>query len=344
MDRYHDEEIKEGLKQERLKRNESAAIENVKKFYTENEDYIALCYKYYLQYELEKSNYIKSVQYDEKKFVKEIQGKTILVLTANSIEEGVLLHGLADACKEKVSFYYLYDYAYHVCHINEYTIIHMHAVKTGEEATRRSINAARKMFKPKVIILLGICYGLDYDNHELGTVLISSILKTYRLNFRDSDIGEETIFEAEEEEHKKPNSHLFSHVERIFSYRHIYSSISVKPNLRKKVKWDTGIILSSNSLMSSKKVKTAILEAFGSAKPKPVGGEMEGGGLLKTKIVEEDNLDCWLVVKGISDWGEKKNSFSADPKISQYMKAGIQAMAMVHAWSMFYEMVMQRCL
>lgn len=341
---YNEENIKAKLDNIKAVKKENIASKKFKSFYKENKPYIDECYAYYLEYKLKKENYLKPVQYDMNKFMRGLgMEKTILVLTANSIEEGILLHGLVDVGKEKLDYYLLNDSVYHVCRLNGHNIVHMHASKTGEELTRKTINAASSIFTPDAIILLGICYGVDLDNYELGNVLISSGLKNYRLNFRDSDENDETIFEAEEEEFKCPNNHLISIVSHIFSYRQIYSSIQEKNRSKVTVQWKMGTILSSNSLMSSKKVKQAVINAFGTVRPRPIGGEMEGGGLLKTKIVEEQSLDRWLVVKGICDWGEKKNSLDKDPKVSEHMKDAIQAMAMVHTWSVFYEMLKQEC-
>lgn len=340
---YSEDDFRAGLDRVKTQKNENSASENVKDFYKKNEPYITSCYSYYLQYKSNKSNYVKSAQYEIERFKQELIGTVILVLTANPIEEGVLLHGLTDAAIKKMKFFLINDYAYHVCHLYEHTIVHMHTGKTGEEFTRKTINAAGSIFEPDVIVLLGICYGIDFQKHTLGEVFISSGLKTYRLNFRDSNKNDETIFEAEEETYKTPNNHLITTVRQIFSYRQVYSFIPEVNGSKVSITWDMGTVLSSNSLMSSKRVKEAVIKAFGTAKPKPLGGEMEGGGLLKTKVVEEQDLDRWLVVKGICDWGEKKNFLDDDPQVSERMKDAIQAMAMVHAWSIFYEMLAQEC-
>lgn len=338
-----EEKLKAALDNVKSRKSENSASENVKQFYHNHEPYINSCYNYYLQYERHKADYVESVQYEIEEFKKELKGKIILVLTANSIEEGVLLHSLVKVGKQKLGFYFINDHAYHICHFKDNTIVHVHTDKTGENFTRRTINAAENIFKPDTIVLLGICYGFDFDKYELGNVLISSGLKTYRLNFRDSNEDEETVFDAQEEEYKTPNQHLFSMIKQIIRYRQIYSFIPENNGTLVSIRCEEGIVLSSNSLMSSKRVKEAVINAFGSAKPKPIGGEMEGGGLLTTKIVEEQRFERWLIVKGICDWGEKKNLLDKDPKISMHMKDSIQAMAMVHASSVFFEMLMQEC-
>lgn len=332
------------LEAEQVKRNAQSADENVRKFYLENREYCEQCYSYYGQYSSKKEKYVNPVFYDkEEQFKKNLKGIIVLVITANPIEEGILLHGLSDVTNQKNEFYFIDNYAYQVSFCNDYTIVHVHAHRTGEEFTRRAINAATNLFMPDFIVLLGICYGLDYMKHKLGNVFISDSLKTYRLNFRDSEVDDETIFEAEEEYHQNPNNRLLNMIKAVLSYREVYSQIREKDGTQRSVRWDCGTILSSNSLMSSRRVKEAVKEALCGVKPKPLGGEMEGGGLLKTKVVEEQHFDNWLVIKSICDWGEKKNLLDPDPSVSELMKDSIQAVAMVHAWSTFYEMLNQKC-
>lgn len=335
--------IELGLQQEKERKDEFSASENVKDFFEKNQGYVKKCYKYYESYKFNKADYINQIyESDIKKLQSICTKKTILVITANPIEEGVLLHGLSDATESKLQFFIVGNFPYHICKIGEYTIVHTHTPRTGVEMTRRAINASTKYIKPTAIVLLGICYGLDFNKYELGDVLIASTLKNFRLNFRDSDSSDETIFEAEVEENfgvsTEPRVGLQSGVTTKLGYRNIFSSVTEENGMLRKINFVAGTILSANCLMSSKKVKLAVLEVFGNVRPKPLGGEMEGGGLLNSEILE-NGFDNWMVLKSICDWGEKKNSLSSDRKISTMMKDSIQAMAMVHSWSVFYEMV-----
>lgn len=339
-------EIKLGLQQEKGRKNELSASDNVKNFFEDNRLYIENCFDYYNEYEANKADYIvQDCESNVKKLQSMCMGKIILVITANPIEEGVLLHGLSDAATSKLGFFIIGNFPYHVCTIGEYTIVHTHAPRTGVEMTCRAINAATKHIEPTAIVLLGICYGLDFNKYQLGDVLIASTLKNFRLNFRDSDSSEETIFEAEVEDSfgvsTKPRVELQSGVNVKLRYRNIFSIIRDERGSLRNIKWADGTMLSANCLMSSKKVKMAVLDAFGNVRPKPLGGEMEGGGLLNSEILEK-GFDNWIVMKSICDWGEKKNSLSSDPETSAKMKDAIQAMAMVHSWSVFYEMIKQR--
>ncbi len=144
---YSEDDFRTGLENKQFQKEGNSAIENVKAFYSKNEPYIKACYSYYLQYDSKKDNYINQVKYEEvDEFKKELNGRTILILTANPIEEGKLLHSLVDAGK-KLNFYLL--------------------------------NTVSNIFKPDAIMLLGICYGINFNDFDVGNVLISANLKTW---------------------------------------------------------------------------------------------------------------------------------------------------------------------
>ena len=97
-----------------------------------------------------------------------------------------------------------------------------------------------------------------------------------------------------------------------------------------------GRFLSSNSLVSSRKVKQAVMKQYASRKPKPLGGEMEGAGLLNSNMVEEDGFSNWLIIKSVCDWGEKKNMLDKDDaQKSDEIKDSLQAFAMSNTCGAF---------
>lgn len=339
---YTDEKYEENLQQEKNRKRKNLASENVRDFYSQNREYIQKCYSYYEEYKRCMKNYVNEcIDMDIKKLQSECSDRIILVITANPIEEGVLLHGLADAERQALDFYTIDGFPYHICKIYGYTIVHGHATSTGEETTRRVINTITKIITPKVIVLLGICYGIDLSKYKLGDVLIATKLKNYRFNFRDYDDSDQIILEAEEENlgvSIEPEVKMQRSLISKLNYRNIYSTIYDERQNEREVNWKEGMMLSANCLMSSKTAKEAVLKAFGNVKPKPIGGEMEGGGLLKSRILE-DGFGSWMLIKSICDWGEKKNLIFNNPEENEMVKDSIQAMAMVHSWSVFYDMI-----
>ena len=70
-----------------------------------------------------------------------------------------------------------------------------------------------------------------------------------------------------------------------------------------------------------------------------LGGEMEGAGILKSYIVENEGFDKWIIIKSICDWGEKKNALSDDPVESERIKDSLQAFAMANSCGVFDELL-----
>lgn len=329
-----------GLNREREKILSENAAENVVNFYQNNKEICDLAYTFYDDYKENINKYVKKpTMTSEKNFQSYLCRIKILVLTANPIECGVLLKWLSQKNTAPLDTYLVNSHSYNVFKVNEeQCIIHMNQYKTGEEYTRRAINNAAKLFKPNYICLIGICYGLNILKHSIGSVFISDSITTFRLNFRDQKDSDDVAFEAEEEYAQMPSNDMMQTIKSKLLYTSTYSilSNSGRPTIALN---HIGKFLSSNSLMSSCKVKKAILNAYGNTKPQPLGGEMEGAGILKSYIVEEEKTQKWVIIKSICDWGEKKNALSEDACISDKIKDSLQAFAMTNSCGVFEELL-----
>ncbi|MCM1234636.1 MAG: hypothetical protein NC489_31425 [Ruminococcus flavefaciens] len=100
------------------------------------------------------------------------------------------------------------------------------------------------------------------------------------------------------------------------------------------VKTKFGTLISINSLVSNKKFKKELLNAY-KIKPHPLGGEMEAKGLFKTNWFENQGKEKWLVIKSICDWGESKNLPGFEEQIKEKIKDSLQALAMSYTWVIF---------
>jgi nucleoside phosphorylase len=326
-----------GLSKQQSKNQEKTASQNALEFYENNKVYCQNSLSYYNEFKNNIGKYVDSpIKLNRNDFQSKLSGKKILVITANPIEKGVLLRKLSEYYNMKLPNFLINNNAYQIINTNDYTIIHSHANRTGDEFTRRTINNASKLFHIDYVLLLGICYGMDYEKDSLCSVIISNDVRGYRINFRDNEETDEVEFEAESEFSEKPNNSLVSNIEEFFSFfqpiNEDFSSQQAKVNVTIK----TGKILSSNSLMSSRKVKTSILSSLGHVKPKPLAGEMEACGIFKSNIFSDEKFDKWLVIKSICDWGEKKNSFEGKSKNEcEEIKDSIQAFSMLNTWIVF---------
>lgn len=335
-----EKEFEQGIKHEKEKQLTENAIENIIDFYQKNQSICEKANQYYSETDKNINQYVKYMGAVTKdKFINLLHPTKILVITVNPIEKAVFLHWLFDQHSSPVENYLVESMMYTIFHLNNaQTIIHVNPQRTGENETRLTINKTTKIFEPNYLFLLGICYGLDMKKHSIGSVFVSDSIITFRINFRDARDSDDTIFEAENEYDKSPDSKLIERIQQYLSYRVIYSILSeeAKPTTAKP---ETGRFLSSNSLVSSRKVKEAVMSQYANTRPKPLGGEMEGAGILKSNLVEENGFTNWIIIKSICDWGEKKNALDADEKKSELIKDSLQAYAMTNTCGAFHDIL-----
>lgn len=329
-----------GLEKEKENNQSEDAVENILKFYRKNKAICDLAYKYYNDYYKNVNKYVMSPvvkQADE--FRKILRPLKILVLTATSIERGVLLRWLSEKKGAPLETYLVDSVAYNIYQQSDtQCLIHVNQQKTGEEFTRKIINMAYNVFKPDYICMVGICYGLDRKKDFIGSVFISDCIKSFRINFRDEAYSDEVKFEAEDEYEKQPSDKMIQAINSKMLYTTTYNILS-NPDKPINAVTKIGRFLSSNSLMSSCKVKRAVLESYGNVKPVPLGGEMEGAGILKSYMVENDLFSQWVMIKSVCDWGEKKNMLDKNEKKSEKIKDSLQAFAMANSCGVFEELL-----
>ena len=333
-----------GLNRKRNNIDSEDAKENILSFYNKYDKFCVAANTRYKAYQSQKNRFISDPKRVSKEtFMNYIDSQIVLTLTANPIENAIFLHSLYDFVGRRSECFMVDKRCYQVVKTHEITIIHLHTEKTGDEATRRAINEATEIFAPDFIFLLGICYGIDRDNHSIGNVFISEKVKGYRINFRDREDSDVTIFEAEEEFDEYPEEDLRKALCSFFGYYDIVYNIESELE-EIHVPIAHGGILSSNSLISSKNVKEAVMNALGTSRPRPLGGEMEACGIFKSNYFEKKYFRRWMIIKGICDWGEKKNSLDKDYTRNEEIKDSIQAFAMGNVCQVFLKIIEKRIL
>jgi len=346
MDSLVEKEYADGLAKEKAKSKSETARDNILRFYKKNKRICDKAYKYYAKYNGDKTKHVNEpIHLTAEKFVKQLKLKKILILTANSIERGIFIRWLSEKKGSPLETYMVGNYAYNVYNVTdeakEFSIIHVDPGKTGEDYTRRAINNTCKIFQPDYIVALGICYGFYNNEYSIGHVFLSDSLTVFRFNFRDAE--DKTIrLETETEFEKQPAHNLLQPIRQRLMYTMTRNILSDdKQPLYVQTKF--GKFLSTNSLMSNKTAKQALMEQYGKTKPKPLGGEMEGPGILKSDIVQEKGFLNWLIVKGICDWGEMKNDLDPDEHKSELIKDSLQAYAMTNTCGVFDKILADLC-
>lgn len=345
-----EKEYADGLAKNTAAQKSQNAKDNILKFYSGNKVICDKAYQYYKEYETNISKFVKEpIHLTADEFLQRLKDKKMLVLTANPIELGVLVRWLSEKNGSPLETYMVGGYAYNIYNgVNnnstapkEYSIIHVNPGMTGDDSTRRVINSTCKMFQPESIVSLGICYGFDYEKYCIGHVFLSESLTVFRVNFRDSE-GDTIKLEPETEFDKQPAYKLVRSIRERIMYIMAQNFLSDDEE-PVYAKMRLGKFLSTNSLMSNKNAKRTLVEQYCITKPVPLGGEMEGPGILKSDIVQEKDYSNWLVVKSICDWGEAKNELDPDKEKSEQIKDSLQAFAMTNTCSVFDKILSELC-
>lgn len=333
------------------KNNSEYCKQKVLDFYKSNKAWCTEAHEHYKLIVQDEKNlsksYVDDVEIDYADFQKEISDKKIiLIITATEIEKNILVWKLKEKTNKKLTHYLISkNNNDHTIFLNAYCaeyqnclLINVRTSKieklivTGEEPARRAINDVYKFFTPNVIILLGICYGIDLNEQELGMVNVSQLVTGVRINLRDDRKSKKIHFEPIAEFNEYPNLEIITKIDHKLAFMNFKNN-----NHRINVK--LGNIVSANCIMSCKQAKTDIIETL---KPIPyIGGEMESCGLFKSSFMSNayNKFDRWLVIKSICDWGESKNNLAKTKAESDKIKDSIQSVAMENSCEVLFELI-----
>lgn len=164
---------------------------------------------------------------------------------------------------------------------------------TGDGASFDTVSNAVSDLNPSVIVAVGIAWGArDADGQQIGDVLLATQIRDAQHHkVKDG----ETILRGDVSSARGTLIKTFSAAAEIGGKRA-----------------HEGLLLSVETLFDNLDARNAILKA----EPTAIGGEMEGSGLLRALKRIESSVD-WIVVKGICDWGYKKNVDRAEKERNQ---------------------------
>lgn len=278
----------------------------------------------------------------ERRFKKILSHCKVLVLTANPIEKAILhyritnkrifvpepsynnLNGEEKEAREKkkqrIIRFFCDDTVFYVFKWHKYLVAHVHQGDTGTNTNMGSnaaVYSALNAFTPNVIISLGVAFGIDYKNQNLGDVIVSKRLFPYSENKRINALI-------------KPNRTQDQTIDRWLHVRLVNA-----PGFMEHVTY--GDILTGGSVLSSFEEKDRICQGYTKA-DFIVGGEMEGNGLFQ---IGNPQKIPGVVIKGICDWGVAKNDiFQFDPTREEDFKDSLQAYAMNNAFDQCSRLMM----
>lgn len=242
----------------------------------------------------------------------------VLILTANDVEQNIVTVKLHNEINTSVNNemklserYATKDgCVYQFASIRNINIVHMHPNDTAsftKSGSAAAVSSALERFRPKLVVSLGVAFGMDPINQSLGDVLLSSEIIPYDVFNKDTN-GKFKL-----RSNDKYTTHDALNAWNVL-IRTLKFSLEKQESWRRSLidkeisfQWQYGTMLSGGSVLSNEHKKKALLRAAKNiGEDAVIGGEMEGVGVYS--VCKRPDIPC-IVIKGICDWGAEKNSW-----------------------------------
>lgn len=290
-----------------------------------------------------------------------LERSPILLITANQVEANMMVRLLSHEFRinknNSSEFSTITDSGckFHFGFIGNNHVVHVQPkdmssyTKAGSFSTLESV---LKRYKPQLVISIGVAFGNDATKQNLGDVLVSKQLFPYDSSNKYSEKSIKLIGSPYE-----TNSQLLCGWRDLLEYEEFPREVlegdeydnAIAPDLAdgynekisdlesKTFNWYYGTVLSGGSVVDDVEQKVKLIEAAERRGIEDVvGGEMEGSGVYFA--CDNEKIPC-IVIKGICDWGIKKNSWDEvlkdveNPPENKIVKDCVQALAFTNAFS-----------
>jgi len=224
------------------------------------------------------------VSYADTKEIRE--DLSLLIVTATPIETWAVHNSLKPfPGYDKILQIYYENQTYYIGVFGAYAIIHVQCEmgSSSRESSIITVINAIDCWKPKAIVMVGIAFGSNAKEQNIGDVLVSEAVFPYDIQ----RVGKETINRG----HITPSG-----VKLLNRFKNIKGWKYVLP-YEKEAKIFFGTIICGESLVDNLDYKKDLLKACPYAK----GGDMESYGVCSS--AESKNLE-WIIIKGICDYGD----------------------------------------
>jgi nucleoside phosphorylase len=212
----------------------------------------------------------------------------ILLITATDLETSVLhtfikpINGYSSIIKV-----YLESYTYYIGKFGNYLIAHVQCGmgSIGRDASILTTSDSIRIIKPKLVVMIGIAFGIDKKKQKIGDVLVSESV----ISYNPKRVGKkETIQRGLTSPAGKI---ILNRFKNLRTWEHLLDG-------ENKSELICGHLLSGEELIDNKAHRDALIKTFPLAK----GGEMEGAGIFAAC----DGKVQWIIVKGICDFADGK--------------------------------------
>lgn len=188
---------------------------------------------------------------------------------------------------------YTHGKEYYLGMFGQYYVAYIHMDEQGvtSPASTPLVSQLVSELHPVAVVMVGIAFGSDDKVQKIGDVLVSDKILPY-----DS----QKLLEGKTEYKEIPKEVGFQLLNAFRDYR---KWIYCLPNSC-QAKVHIGSILTGSRLINNFLYRNQLLNDF--TDQKPIGGEMEAQGIYS--MCRLHGVTEWIIVKGICDWGFKKNT------------------------------------
>ncbi|MDR3047515.1 MAG: hypothetical protein LBU51_07895 [Bacteroidales bacterium] len=229
------------------------------------------------------------MEYDYEKLSHFFNGQLILLVTVTEVETEITRSKLTALDGfERVLKVFRDNYTYYIGKFGKYAVALVQTGSMGSMSAGGSIltvKTALDAIKSKIVLMIGIAFGVDEEKQNIGDVLISETIIPYNAK----RVGETENIQRGTE--TKASTLLLNRFKNITTWEYQFENGS-------KAKCIPTKILSGEELIDNKSRRDELLKIYPEAK----GGEMEGAGVAAAC---ENNAD-WILIKGICDFADGK--------------------------------------
>lgn len=225
----------------------------------------------------------------------DFQNYNILIVTATKVETTCLHEVMPDSIIRTV----VGDYTYYFGRVGQYNVINVQCLHMGSISpggSSQTVNAALSAWGSiKVVIMVGICFGVDDKKQHIGDVIVSSSIKNYetRRMGKDTEIPRGQTYQAD-----KCLLNAFNNLKLA------WENIGLDNEKKELV---IGDYISGEQLIDNKSVRDSLLAET----PEVKAGEMEGNGLVAACLSARVP---WILVKAICDFADGNKGVDKDYK------------------------------
>ena len=211
---------------------------------------------------------------------------------------------------------YILGKTYYLGQFGLYPAAYIHVDEQGvtSPASMPLVSQLVHDLSPVAVVMVGIAFGVNEQKQKIGDVLVSDKILPY-----DS----QKILENKTEYKEVPKEVGFQLLNAFREYREWIYNL---PDSEQSMVY-IGSILTGSKLVNSYKYRTQLISDFGEYKP--IGGEMEAQGIYS--MCKVHGVTEWIIVKGICDWGYKKNT--PNKEANQIIAANAAVAYCLHVFS-----------